>query len=351
MAEPGAASNWPRTETVLLMALVGLVVWVVGDVLLLVFAGVLLAVGLDGLARSVARHTPLPRGLALAIVGILLLGLLALVGWTVVPQFLGELDELWQRMAGLVNQLRGVLENQEWATSLLSDSREQGGLADTAGAAMRQAATAGLAVIGVFGSLIIVLVIAVFGAADPALYRRGFVALLPAARRAAIGHALRESARGLRWWFLGQLVSMLVLGVSVSLGLMLIGVDLWLSLGVLTAVLTFIPFLGPIIAGIPIVTIGFAEGMQTGLIVLVFYLVVQNLEGNFLVPIIQHRVVNLAPALLISVQVLMGTVFGLLGLMMAAPVTVVGMILVKKLYVEGPAGDGFAEGEAIDRRL
>ncbi len=340
MAEPSAAGNWPRTETVLLMALVGLVVWLVGNVLLLVFAGVLLAVGLDGLASSLARHTPLPRGWALAIVGILLLGLLALIGWTVVPQFLGELDELWERMAGLLDQLRGVLENQEWANSLLSDSQEQGRLADAAGAAMQHAATAGLAVIGVAGSLIVLIAIAVFAAADPALYRRGFLALLPAAHRSRMEDGLLESARGLRWWFLGQLVSMLLLGVSVSVGLMVIGVDLWLSLGVLTALLTFIPFLGPIIAGIPIVIIGFAEGVQTGLIVLVFYLIVQNVEGNFLVPMIQHRVVNLAPALLISVQVLMGTLFGPLGLIMAAPVTVVGMILVKRLYVESPVDRG-----------
>lgn len=115
MAGPAPEVNWPRTETVLLLALVGLVVWLVGGVLLLVFAGVLLAVGLDGLASSLARHSPLPRGWALAIVSLFLLGLLALIGRTVVPQFLGELDELWERIAGLVNQLRSVLENHEWA--------------------------------------------------------------------------------------------------------------------------------------------------------------------------------------------------------------------------------------------
>lgn len=222
----------------------------------------------------------------------------------------------------------------------LDDSREQGELADAAGAAMQHAATAGLAVIGVAGSLIVLIAIAVFAAADPALYRRGFLALLSTARRGEIEDALLESARGLRWWFLGQLVSMLLLGASVSVGLMLIGVDLWLSLGVLTALLTFIPFLGPILAGIPIVIVGFTEGVQTGLIVLAFYLVVQNVEGNFLIPMIQHKVVNLAPALLISVQVLMGTLFGPLGLIMAAPVTVVGMILVKNLHVERSVGDG-----------
>jgi len=212
-------------------------------------------------------------------------------------------------------------------------------MADAAGAAVGQAAWAGLAMIGAVGSAIVLVAIAIFGAARPSLYHNGFLALLPAADRPKMAQALVEIARALRWWFLGQLVSMLLLGVSVSLGLMIIGVDLWLSLGVLTALLTFIPYLGPIIAGIPIVIIGFAEGYQTGLIVLVFYLLIQNVEGNFLMPIIQQKAVNLAPVLLIAGQVLMGTLFGSLGLIMAAPLTVVGMVLVKKLYLEGRADD------------
>jgi hypothetical protein len=90
---------------------------------------------------------------------------------------------------------------------------------------------------------------------------------------------------------------------------------------------------------VPILIVGFAEGLQTGLIVLVFYLVVQNLEGNFLVPMIQHRVVNLAPVLLISVQVLMSALFGAMGLIIAAPLTLVAMVMVKKLYVEDMLGE------------
>jgi predicted PurR-regulated permease PerM len=154
-----------------------------------------------------------------------------------------------------------------------------------------------------------------------------------------VDQTLTATAYALRWWFLGQLISMVMLGVTVAVGLLIIGVDLWLSLGVLTGLLTFIPFLGPIIAAVPILIVGFAEGMQTGMIVLIFYLVVQNLEGNFLEPLIHQRVVNLAPVLLISVQVLMSTLFGAMGLVMAAPLTLVAMIMVKKLYIEDMLGE------------
>lgn len=333
MAGAVSERRWKRTDIILLMALLSVIVWFTGDVLLLVFAGILMAVGLDGLAGSLARYAPLSRTWALVVVGVLLMAVLALIGWTVVPQFLGQLDDLWGQMAGALEQLLETLERHEWASGLVNDSQEQ--VADAAGAAVEHAATAGLAVIGIAGSIIVLIAIAVFGAARPSLYRDGFLALLPASNRSDMARALGETALALRWWFLGQLISMLLLGVSVAIGLMIIGVDLWLSLGVLTALLTFIPFLGPIIAAVPIVIIGFSEGVQTGVIVLVFYIVIQNLEGNFLVPMIQHKVVNLAPALLISVQVLMGTIFGLLGLIMAAPLTVVAMVLVKHLYLEG----------------
>jgi predicted PurR-regulated permease PerM len=221
----------------------------------------------------------------------------------------------------------------------MQDSGEQGGAADAASAIARQAASAMLAILGVASSLVILLAIAIFAAANPGLYRRGVLTLLPAGRRARVEEALAATVHALRWWFLAQIIAMILLGVTVAIGLMIIGVDVWLSLGVLTGLLTFIPFLGPIIAGIPIVIVGFSEGLQTGIIVLVFFLVVQNLEGNFLGPLIQHRVVNLAPVLLISVQVLMSTLFGVMGLIMAAPLTLVAMVMVKKLYVEDVLGE------------
>ena len=326
------ASRWIRTDNVLLVALLGLFVWLTGDVLLLVFTGLLLAVGLDGLASMVKTWTPLSRGWALLVVLVLSLAFLVLVGMTIVPQFLAQLDELWQRLTGFADQAVQTLSRYGWAQQLMSDGETQA--TDAVSAIARQAASAILAAVGLVGSFVLLLAIAIFAAADPDLYRRGLLTLLPARRRERLNETLSATAHALRWWFLAQIIAMIVLGATVAVGLMIIGVDLWLSLGVVTGLLTFIPVLGPIIAAIPIVIVGFTEGTQTGLIVLVFYLVVQNLEGNFLTPMIQHRVVNLAPVLLISVQVLMGTVFGMLGLVMAAPLTIVAVIFVKKLYVE-----------------
>ncbi|MFW6076482.1 MAG: AI-2E family transporter [Hyphomicrobiales bacterium] len=338
-AEPGGSEaavgrRWLRTDNILLVSALAVFVWFTGDVLLLVFAGLLLAVGLDGLTSAVRNWLPLSQVWGLLLVIVAIVAFLAVIGMTVVPQFLGQLDQLWDRLFGFAERALETLRQYEWAQRLMRDGEGEGGAADAASAIAQEAAAAMLAALGIASSLIILLAIAIFAAADPDLYRRGILALLPPSRRERMGDALTATAHALRWWFLAQVIAMLVLGVTVAIGLLIIGIDLWLSLGVLTGLLTFIPFLGPIIAGIPILIVGFSEGLQTGFIVLVFFLVVQNLEGNFLGPMIQHRVVNLAPVLLISVQILMSALFGAMGLVLAAPLTLVAMVFVKKLYVE-----------------
>ncbi|GAB6057405.1 AI-2E family transporter [Desulfonatronum parangueonense] len=334
---PGIVEErWFRTDRVLLLGALGLLIWLTSDVLLLMFASLLLAIGLDGLAAGIARRTPFSRGWALALVLALLTSSIGLLGYWLLPRFFEQVGDLWQTFLGFLEQVQERLSTTGLEDLLFNMNNEQGQeqWADMAQSVVGHIATATTSGVSAIASLIVLLAITIFAVGNPELYRRGSLRLFPVHRRRRMDETFSAVAHALRWWFLGQIVSMLLLGISVSIGLMLIGIELWLSLGVLTALLTFIPFLGPIIATIPIVMVGFAEGLQTGLIVLAFYLVIQNIEGNFIVPMIQHRAVNLAPALLISVQVLMGVLFGVLGLILAAPLTVAAMIMVKMLYIE-----------------
>lgn len=233
-----------RTDTILLTAGLLLLGYLLGDLLLLVFAAVLLAVGLDGFARAVAGRLPVSRGWAL--VGVTI-GITAII-----------VGSVGLSAAGLVQQLREVSERvidfvegaQAWLTehgvlAMMEDmDDENGGLAEAAG----EMAGHVMSAIGAVASLIILIILTLFLAAKPALYRRGAVTLVPPARRELVDNTLSALAHALRWWFLGQLVSMALLGVTVGLGLFLLGIDLWFALGVLTALLTFIPFIGPIIA-------------------------------------------------------------------------------------------------------
>jgi len=221
-----------------------------------------------------------------------------------------------QYTTGYIGQLRGGL------TQLLS-----------------HLGTVGLTTFGALTSLVLIVVMTSFLAIDPDLYRRGFLRLVPLPRRALVDATLSEAAHALRWWFLAQFVSMGILGISIGTGLFFIGIEFWLSLALITALLTFIPYLGPVLAGIPVVAVGFAEGPQTGFVVLFFFLLVQNIEANILLPLIYQMTVRLAPAVTIAAQVFMGLWFGAAGFILAAPLTVVAMVLVRKLYIEAALGD------------
>lgn len=327
-----------RIDLVLAAVAFGLLLWVAGQVLLLVFAGILLGVAVDGLARPLIRHLRLPRLLALSIVLVALVGLLVLGARTIVPQFADELSRLWQQLAGLIDQIVDDADTYPWIGRMLGSLGENDETL-TVGGVAGSVASATVTVIGGLGAAVLVMAIGLFAAADPGLYSRGLITLVPPRRRERAGEVLRRLGYALRWWLFGQLVSMLMLGVSTALGLWLLGVELWLGLGVLVGLLTFIPFLGPILAGIPVVAIGFAEGWQTGVAVLIFYVVLQNVEGNVMTPLIQQRAIRLPPAMMISMQVLLGTVFGIAGLVLAAPLAVVTMVLVAMLYVEDVLGD------------
>jgi predicted PurR-regulated permease PerM len=332
-----------RPGLVLLGIALAFFVWYVGDVLLVIFAGILLAVALSAASDALAHWTPLNRGLSLLFVMILAASGLVGLGFLVVPQALGELWALWEQLAMIAGEIQQWLQQFTMFETPEGDDAESGGVTEgmigTVQDAAGAAAGALMTTLGALGTILIIVILGGFVAVNPGLYLRGLQKLVPRRHRARSGEVMGLLGYGLRWWLLGQLVSMALLGVSTGIGLYVIGIDLWLGLALLTALLTFIPFLGPIIAGIPIVAVGFAAGFQTGLIVLAFYLVVQTIEGNIITPMIQERAVLMPPALLIGMQVLFGALFGLPGLILAAPLTVVGLIAVNMLYVEDVLGD------------
>jgi predicted PurR-regulated permease PerM len=188
-------------------------------------------------------------------------------------------------------------------------------------------------VFGGLADLVLVLVLAVYLAADPATYRKGFLALLPPGMRGDVGDAFTDAGHALRRWLGGQLVAMCVVGVCIGLGLWIAGVPLALPLGILSGVLDFVPFIGPLLAAIPGLLIAFAKSPTVALYAIAVYVVVQFIEGHLVVPIVQKRAVALPPALTLVAIVMFGIIFGIVGLFFAVPLTVVTVILVQRLYV------------------
>jgi predicted PurR-regulated permease PerM len=188
-------------------------------------------------------------------------------------------------------------------------------------------------------NLLIVLLIGFYLALNPKLYVDSVVTLFPRQARSRAREILSALGRALRWWLIGRIAAMATVGVLTALGLWIVGMPLVLALGLIAGVFSFVPFIGPVASAVPAILIALVQSPWEVAYVICVYAVVQLLEGNFITPVIQKRVVLLPPAALLAAQLLMGVLFGLVGLVFATPLAVVLIVLVQMLYVEDVLGD------------
>jgi predicted PurR-regulated permease PerM len=322
----------------LLVAGLALLAWRLADVLLLGFGGVLVAVLLRHLAKGLGRWTRLPAGAALAVVVLGLALTAVFFVASVGPQVAAQFEQLWQALPQALERFRGFVARYDWGRDLLA-----------AGGQPRAGTLLGMAT-GLLGTVfnaltdaLLVLVVALFLAADPAPYRRGLLRLVPPARRPRAAEVLDALGGGLWHWILGQSVAMLCVGVVTAAGLALLGIPLALALGILAGLLNFIPYLGPILSGGPAVLIAFTQSPADALNTLLLFVAIQNLEGYVLTPMLQRRSVSIPPALGVLAIVGLGALFGTYGVLFATPLLLVLMILVRMLYVEDALGDRAAD--------
>ena len=307
--------------------------------LLVVFAGVLLAVFLDGMATFLSQRTRLPRALALGLVVVVLFGLLAGSVWVAGPSVADQLAGLTERVPGAVNTVRAALEGTEWGRELLGKIPDFETLLSHWADVARFVQLALASTVSAIVDAIIILFIGIYLAATPNLYRNGVARLFPLRRRGRVHEVLESTGNALRWWLLGRFASMLVVGILTWLGLWLVGVPLAPTLALIAALLAFIPFMGPILGAIPACLVALVESPLKALWVIVVFAAVQLLETYLITPLIQQRAVRIAPALLISIQVLMALLFGGLGMLLATPIAVTAIVMIQMLYVQDSLGD------------
>ncbi len=191
----------------------------------------------------------------------------------------------------------------------------------------------------------VVCFVGLYLALDTGLNKRGFVRLFPPGYRARATQILDELGRVLGWWLIGRGISMAATGILTGLGLWLLGIPLALTLALLAAVLTFVPYVGAIVSAIPALLLGLVHSPTMVLYVAILYVVVQLVEGYLLTPLIQQETVALPPALTIASLVLFGALFGPLGLMLGTPLAAVGLVLVRMAYVEDVLEQGDVLGQ------
>jgi predicted PurR-regulated permease PerM len=184
------------------------------------------------------------------------------------------------------------------------------------------------------GSIIIIIFLSIYIAADPRLYHRGLMSLFPVQWRSRAGEVLSSIATVLRKWFLTQLIAMVTLGIITTVILMLLDVKAALALGVLAGLLEFIPTIGPIISSLPAIAMGFLDSPQKAMWVLAAYVIVHFIESHMLIPLLMKGGINLPPVLTILTQALMALLLGFIGLMCAVPLVAAATVAVRMLYVE-----------------
>lgn len=316
------------------------------NVLLLLLSGLLIALPLRAGARWLSRRTRWPEGISLVLVGLSVVGLLAGVVAIVAPLVSEQARQLRRELPRVIQNARQQLEQTPLGRQLVDQlpASPEKLLKDGGNKMANQAFGVVSTTFGVFADLYIVFFIALFLAAEPKLYVDGIVGLVPPAGRQRTRHILDKLGESLLGWLGGTLLSMAIVGLLSGLGLWILGVRLAGILALFAALITFIPNLGPVLALIPALLFALLDGPQQALYVLLLYTVIQAVESNIITPIIQKRLNDIPPALLLVVQIIIGTFAGTLGLVLAAPVLVIAMTLVKMIYQEDILGDKPAKG-------
>jgi predicted PurR-regulated permease PerM len=304
--------------------------WRLLDVLIVVFGALVVAVALRTLAAPLHARLHMPPRLALAAVVLSLIAVFGIGAWLVGEPVGEQISALRQVLPRAFDNAVRWLERNPIGGTLL----EVWDNAKSDGAAWSRVASLATMSIGAVGSALLIIAAGIYLAADPGLYRRGVLHLLPHAQRARADEALVAAGAGLSRWLLGQGVSMLVIGTMTAAGLWLLDVPLALTLGVIAGVLAFVPFFGAVASGVLIVLLAFTQAPDKALYALVLVLGVQQIEEFVIQPFVHRWSVRLPPALGLMSVLIFGLLFGPLGALFATPLMVVVMVLVQRLYVD-----------------
>jgi predicted PurR-regulated permease PerM len=258
----------------------------------------------------------------------------------------GEFAEIGQRLPVAWAELQARLQSSPGGAALVERAQ---GLAPS-GQVLVGAATKVLAAVGGgLSGLALVLVGGLYLAAQPSLYAGGLLRMVPHDSRTRVAETLDAVTVSLRNWLKGQALGMLFVGFATGLGLWLVGVPAALAIGLIAGLAEFVPYLGILVAGIPAVVLGFGQGTDTGLWTIGVLLAVQQVQGNLVMPLLQNKMVDLPPAITIFGIIAAGILFGVAGVLLATPLTIVILVLVRRLYLGEAKQEVLASADAPAR--
>ncbi|MDA8093226.1 MAG: AI-2E family transporter [Betaproteobacteria bacterium] len=303
---------------------------------LVVFTAAVFAVGLDGATAFACKYSRLPRVLGLIATVVILTAGVGAILWLGAVSAAAQAPALQQDLQQSIRTLQHLLRQAGLGASEPTGAEHllakllthfvtiQGTIAGTANFA---------------ADLLVILVAGLYFAIGPRWYVETLVKLFPLARRTRVREVLGAMGNALRLWLAGRLAAMLLVGVGSGVGMAILNIRLPVLLGFIAGTLTFIPYLGMVIALIPAALIALLTGPASALYVVLLYLGIHLLEGYVLTPMIQQETVDLAPGWLIVAQTFGFLLAGLFGATMATPAAIVATVAVQMLYVQDLLGD------------
>jgi predicted PurR-regulated permease PerM len=312
------------------------------QILLLLFLCILIAIGIRGLTRLLADHTPLPETAALILVLVAMTALIAAFFIFLGPALAEQFAQLGSAIPSALSQLQDRLASTGWGQTIADEIpslQQLGERLITDGDFVARITGVFSSILSGLSTVILVIFITLFFSFNPKVYVSNFMHLVPVEGRERMRATLDQTHDTLEQWLLMRLASMALVGVLTFIGLTIIGMPLALPLAVIAAVGAFIPTLGPIIALVPAALVALTISPQQTLFVVLLYLGVQSIDNYLVSPLLQKEMLYLPPAYIIVAQVLFGAVAGTVGLILAAPLAAALVMVVRKLYVEGVLHD------------
>lgn len=333
MSDPNVSpSRGPKrtSPTTLLFLAVGLIValtlvWLGRVIVMLLFAAIVFAVLMTAVVDWLGKRLRMGRKIAFALILSVAVCLLSLIVWLVGPSIIDQFADLQIDLPQAAHQLMGRVEVYGWGRWLLAQWSGYSQLSSNVSSALSQIGGIVMSTATVLSGFVLVGILGLYLAAEPEVYFSYVHRATPTAYRLKLNVCAGAAVKNLRWWVLSQMLSMTAVGVIVAGGLWALGVSLAGTLGVIAALLTFIPNIGPILSVVPAVLLAVAISPTKGLLTVVLFLAVHFLEGNVITPLLERKIVRLPPALTMTAQLLLAVIPGPLGLALAAPVAAVAL--------------------------
>lgn len=323
--------------------------WIARSIFIIAFLGVLLGLAMSR-AVDYLERVRIRRGLGAALVLLTFLGVVIGIFALIGPSIREQTRELSRDLPKALQSIEAAVNRTPMKTLVSEPQQEQqGGLTARVARELRGATKFLFPVVssflGAIAGIVIVLFIAMYIAAEPGLYRKGILHLVPHSKRHRAEEWVTTLGDTLRQWLVARLIAMVLIGLITGAGLAALDVEGAGALAVLAGLLEFVPFFGPIASAIPAIGVALVDSPTKALWVVGLYLLIQQLEGNVITPLLLEKRLDVPPVMTVVAVAALGMVFGVLGMLIAEPLLAAVLVTTKMLYVNDVVGDEVQVGK------